>query len=466
MRRALMVIASLLSGIGAAAAQDNSRYFAPPESFNRGPERPPLLSLPPVPSGTDAQITPNVAPTAALEPVSPALSPQNFTPPATFGQPQPQIAPPIHPQPTQFPSPHALPTNPAPNAAGTPLPAAIPSPTAPVPTLPVADPPAEEPPPGDRATFTDVIADKFEDGADFTWERVKAVWNYAFTTVDGKPITPGTIVCCLILLYIGYITAKISSWWFGSRFLPRLGMHHSAIAPVQTISFYVLLATFSGLSLRLANVPLTAFTFLGGAIAIGVGFGSQNVVNNFISGLILLAERPIRVGDVIQLEGQTGKVTQIGPRSTHVTTGSNLVVVVPNSKLLEGTVVNWTLSDDRIRSVVKVGVAYGTQTRHVERELMAVAAATPGVMREPEPFVVFADFGDNALAFELHFWISLNDGTVRSEVESDLRFAIDERFRTAGIVMAYPQRDVHLNVVRPVEIRMAADTDRLRSRAA
>jgi len=236
---------------------------------------------------------------------------------------------------------------------------------------------------------------------------------------------------------------------------------------VQTITFYVLVATFTMMSLRLANVPLTAFTFLGGAIAIGVGFGSQNVVNNFISGLILLAERPVRVGDVIQVEGFTGSVTQIGPRSTHVTTANNVVIVLPNSKLLEGTVVNWTLSDDRIRTKIVAGVSYGSRTRDVEQLMLTAARKHENVLQDPAPMVVFAEFGDNALQFELHFWIALNSGTNRSEVESDIRFEIDELFRTTGIVMAYPQRDVHLNVLRPVEIRMVeGPSDRNRTRAA
>jgi small-conductance mechanosensitive channel len=294
------------------------------------------------------------------------------------------------------------------------------------------------------------------------------VWSYPLTKVDGQAITPGSIVCCLVLLWFGYVTARVIAWWVGSRFLPRLGVHPTAIVPMQTICHYVLLGSFTMLSLRLANVPLTAFTFLGGAIAIGVGFGSQTVMNNFISGLILLAERPVRVGDIIEIDGQAGKVTKIGPRSTHLHTSTNLVIVLPNSKLLEGTLINWTLTDDSIRTKIVCGVAYGSRTRDVERWLLEAARRKEEVLQEPAPFVIFSEFGDNALIFELHFWISLTEGHNRVEVESELRFEIDDLFRTAGIVMAYPQRDIHLNVMRPVDVRMigAERNERPASRAA
>jgi potassium-dependent mechanosensitive channel len=275
---------------------------------------------------------------------------------------------------------------------------------------------------------------------------------------DGKPlVTVGTLISGLVLMGIGYLAAKWISRWVGKRVLARVGLDQHAAAPVQSITFYVLVITFTMLTLNILNVPITVFSFLGGALAIGAGFGSQNIVNNFISGLILLAERPIRVGDVIQIDSQTGKVTEIGARSTRLETANNYEIVVPNSKLLEGTVVNWTLTDDRICTSVTVGVAYGAPTREVGRLLEQVASEHPLVLKNPEAEVLFTDFGDNALVFELRFWVCLRK-TARREVESDLRYRIDELFTERGIVIAYPQRDVHLNVIRPVEVRLAAET--------
>jgi potassium-dependent mechanosensitive channel len=206
-------------------------------------------------------------------------------------------------------------------------------------------------------------------------------------------------------------------------------------------------------SLNVLNVPMTVFSFLGGALAIGAGFGSQNIVNNFISGLILLAERPIRVGDTIQLDAWTGTVTQIGARSTKITNGSNHEIIVPNSKLLETSVVNWTLTDDTVGCSITLGAAYGSPTREVQRLLMLAAKEHSEVLDEPAPIVAFKDFGADALLFELRFWVNLR-ATNKGEVESELRFRIDELMADRGIVLAFPQRDVHLNVLRPIEVRL------------
>jgi small-conductance mechanosensitive channel len=198
------------------------------------------------------------------------------------------------------------------------------------------------------------------------------------------------------------------------------------------------------------------FTFLGGAIAIGVGFGSQNIVNNFISGLILLAERPIKVGDLIEIDDLYGTVTQIGARSTQIRTGSNLDIIVPNSKFLESNVVNLTLGDDKLRTQVSVGVVYGSPTREVTHLLKHAATEHGRVLKRPEPFVWFSDFGDNALIFELHFWVEVRTVADRRRIESDIRYRIDQLFRNAGLVIAFPQTDVHLDTPAPIDVRVLA----------
>ena len=295
---------------------------------------------------------------------------------------------------------------------------------------------------------------------------VSQVWNCViFTSSDGAKITVQTLVIGLALLLLGYVAAKRISNWLGTKVLARIGVHASAAAPMQKISFYVLVATFTLFSLNWLGVPLAMFTFLGGALAIGVGFGSQNIVNNFISGLILLAERPIRVGDVIEIDKLVGKVSDIGARSTRITTGANLEIIVPNSKFLETNVINWTLSDDKICSTITIGVAYGSSTREAARLLKLAAVEHKAVLPHPEPEVLFKEFGDNALIFHLQFWLHLR-ASAKVDVESQLRFRIDELFNQAGIVIAYPQRDVHLNVMRPVEVRLSQASSETLRRAA
>jgi len=312
--------------------------------------------------------------------------------------------------------------------------------------------------PADRST---VLKEKFLGQAEEVWDHVASVWNFVIVKgADGKAlVTVGTLVGGLVLMGFGYIAAGMISRWIGAKLLSRFGLNQTARAPLQSISYYVLLITFGMLTLNILNVPITVFSFAGGALAVGVGFGSQNIVNNFISGLILIAERPIRVGDVIEIDGRIGRVTEIGARSTRLATGTNFEVIVPNSKFLENQVVNWTLSDDRICTDIKVGVAYGSPLREVERLLFQAANEHPGVLKDCETSVVFEDFAADSLVFCLRVWLKLLSSSKR-EVESDIRFRIDELFSQAGIVIAYPQRDVHLNVMRPLEVRLAADASR------
>jgi small-conductance mechanosensitive channel len=216
---------------------------------------------------------------------------------------------------------------------------------------------------------------------------------------------------------------------------------------------YILILLFA---LRLLNIPLTAFAFLGGAIAIGVGFGAQNLINNFISGFIIMAERPISIGNLIEVDGVLGLVEEIGARCTRIRTGENIHILVPNSSFLEKNITNWTLSDQRIRTKVIVGVIYGSPVNEVEKLLLKAVKENDKIFKDKEPFVVFSDFGDNALIFEVHFWISIRRVIERRLIESSVRFRVDALFREAGIVIAFPQRDVHLDTTRPLEFHLTS----------
>ena len=297
------------------------------------------------------------------------------------------------------------------------------------------------------------------DGSVGSWlaslgQGVASVWNYEITVVDDRPIRVGTVLSSVILLLVGVILSRLLSRTLGQRILPRLGLHRNASSAIQSLVFYVLIATFTLWALRFLNIPLTVFTFLGGAIAIGVGFGSQNIVNNFISGLVLLAERPIRTGDLIQIDDLFGTVEHIGARSTRITTTTNLEIIVPNSTFLENNVVNWTLASNMIRTSVCVGVAYGSPTRIVSRLLKRAAKEHGLILDKPESFVWFTDFGDNSLNFELHFFIQIRNMGERRRVESDIRFKINELLNEAGIVIAFPQRDVHLDSAQPLRVQV------------
>lgn len=295
----------------------------------------------------------------------------------------------------------------------------------------------------------------FTEWADTFRHYAGKVWNMELTTVDDHPLTIGKVLVGVILLFSGFILARMLSRTLGYRLQHgRFHLNESGASALQSLSFYVFLVCFTLTALKFVNVPLTMFTFFGGAIAIGVGFGSQNILNNFISGLILLAERPIRVGDLIQLEGLHGTVEHIGTRSTRVRTANNMEIIVPNSSFLENNVLNLTLADNKVRTCVSVGLAYGSPTREAARLLKHAAEEHGVVLTNPEPFVWFVEFGDNSLNFELHFWVEVRNLSERKRIESDLRFKIDQLFREAGIVIAFPQRDIHFNATRPIPVQM------------
>jgi small-conductance mechanosensitive channel len=270
--------------------------------------------------------------------------------------------------------------------------------------------------------------------------------------VEDQAITVGKITGALLVFVIGLALSSLIT-----RLIKRLlrqRLEEGAASAIQGLLFYLLVALTFLLALRTVNIPLTAFAILGGALAIGVGFGSQNVVNNFISGLILLAERPIKVGDLVEVASVMGHVERIGARSTRVRTFSNTHLIIPNSYFLEQEVVNWTLSDDDIRTQIEVGVVYGSPTREVDRLLRRAMTEHGKVMKTPEPAVWFTGFGDNALEFRALYWVRSRQMGERLAIESDIRFRIDNLFREAGIVIAFPQRDVHLDSTRPIEVRM------------
>ncbi len=294
---------------------------------------------------------------------------------------------------------------------------------------------------------------------DAIWEGLQAFWNFQITRMDGQAITVGKIASALAIFIVAIWISRLLSRVLGGRILRKFGANEGAIGAFQTIFFYVLVAIFAMLTLELVNVPLTVFTLLGGAIAIGVGFGSQNLLNNFISGLILLAERPIRIGDLIQVGDLFGTVASVGARSTRVRTSANVDLLVPNSAFLEQNVINWTLSDNKVRTHVTVGVVYGSPTDAVRDLMIQAAEEHPRVLKDPPPHVIFADFGDNALVFEVYFWLEMKTQMQRKIVESDIRFRIDAVCREKDIVIAFPQRDVHLDTVKPLDIRLWNDRE-------
>jgi small-conductance mechanosensitive channel len=222
-------------------------------------------------------------------------------------------------------------------------------------------------------------------------------------------------------------------------------MGQGARDAVVTITGYImfLIALLAGMSA--AGFDFGNIAIIAGALSVGIGFGLQNIVNNFVSGLILLFERPVRKGDWVVVNGTEGVVKDIQIRSTRIETFDRSDVIVPNSELISNQVTNWVLSSSSGRAVIPVGVAYGTDTELVRDTLLKVAEESDDVAKTsylPEPKVLFREFGDSSLNFELRVFLHNVDS--RLSVISDLNFAIDKAFREAGIEIPFPQRDLHV----------------------
>ncbi len=282
------------------------------------------------------------------------------------------------------------------------------------------------------------------------------VWNFPLVVVDSSPVTIGKIIVGIALIVFGFFFSKYLSRKIARNVIRRFIHDKGAVATLETFSFYIFLSILTVFAFNVANVPLSVFTFIGGALAIGIGFGSQNIVNNFFSGLILMMERPLRVGDFVEVDNALGIVESIGMRSTLIRSVGNKHIIVPNSSFLEKAVVNLTHDTNKIRVAITIGFAYGSPVQLIQEILLRAAEEEPKVIKNHKPFVIFRDFGSDALTFEVHFWIRIGQLMDKDVIESNLRFRVNEYVNQAGLVIAFPQRDIHLHQSQPISVKMAS----------
>lgn len=270
-----------------------------------------------------------------------------------------------------------------------------------------------------------------------------AVFNNAIK-IGEISFTLWDITVFVIVLLAAFALTNIVQFFLQEDVLPRFSLQRGLPVAILKMVQYVLLLVGFFVAMAAAGLDLNRFTFLAGAFGVGVGFGLQNIFNNFASGLILLFERPINIDDIIEIGGVSGKVKHIGIRSCTIRTGQGAEVIIPNSNLVSSQFTNWTYSDLYRRIDLKIGVAYGTEPERVLKLLKEVALNTPRIEKEPEPAVVFRGFGDSSLNFELRCWVL---SSVDVESESDLGVAAEAALRKAGIEIPFPQRDLHLRSV-------------------
>jgi potassium efflux system protein len=267
-------------------------------------------------------------------------------------------------------------------------------------------------------------------------------------------VSPGDILIFIVVVWLTFKISQLLRFILEVDVMPRMDLPRGVPGAITRMSHYAILVLGVMIGASAAGLDFSRINLIVGALGVGIGFGLQNVVNNFVSGLILLFERPIRVGDKVQLAELIGTVNNIGMRASIVRTFQGAEVIVPNANLISAEVVNWTLSDERRRADIPIGVAYGTDPQTVIDILVRVAGDHPEVMSDPPPAAFFLGFGDSSLDFELRAWTAENF----VQVSSDLRVSISQALNEAGIEIPFPQRDLHL---RSVDVEAA---DRLSGR--
>jgi small-conductance mechanosensitive channel len=272
-------------------------------------------------------------------------------------------------------------------------------------------------------------------------EAMKGLLAFGFN-VKSVRISVGLLIVLAGILYGSFLASWILQRLLLEKVLLGLGLERGVRLSIKRLVHYAIIVAGFLLALSTLGFELTQFTIMLSALGVGIGFGLQGIVNNFVSGFILLFERPLRVGDIIELGGNWAEIKRIGLRATTVRTFDQADVIIPNADLVNSQVTNWTLSSRQIRLIIPVGVAYGSDVALVMETLMACAGANAKVLQTPPPQVLFLSFGESTLDFDLRVWVV--DADDRLEVTSELHQEIDRSFREAKIEIAFPQRDLHL----------------------
>ena len=265
-------------------------------------------------------------------------------------------------------------------------------------------------------------------------------WNAPLPAIKLSLLQIFLLVVLLIAVF--WISSRTKRFLF-NRVLADSGLDRSLQYAIAQILSNIVLVVGIVIVLENTGIHLAALAVFAGAVGVGVGFGLQNIASNFISGLVILAERPITIGDRVEVSGIVGRVQQIRARSTVIVTNDNIAMIVPNSKFIDSPVTNWHYGDQRVRFRIPVGVAYGSDIGKVRDALLAAGRENANTLEEPAPSVFLEKFGDNSIDFQLVVWSSEMSARP-SRYRSDLNFAIEQKFREAGIEIAFPQRDLHI----------------------
>jgi small-conductance mechanosensitive channel len=273
---------------------------------------------------------------------------------------------------------------------------------------------------------------------------VRRVLDYPIFPSSG--ITVASLLALVLLIGLVILLERVVRRYFVTRLLRRTHLEPAMQFALARVIGYALLGLGFYVSLQMVGVNLNSLAFIAGAVGVGLGFGLQNIISNFISGLIILAERPIAIGDRVEIGGVAGQVREISLRSTTVITNDNMAIIVPNADFITQRVTNWSYEDPRVRFRISFGVAYGTDLTKLRKLMLEVADENPQALKDPKPELFFVGFGESSLNFELGVWSGEATISPRRFL-SDLFFAMEKKLRENAIEIPYPQQDLHVRTV-------------------
>lgn len=278
-------------------------------------------------------------------------------------------------------------------------------------------------------------------------KRLKFILETKLFSIGQTEITPLVLFEFVLLIIIFSVLSKILRRLIRKRILTRLKLADGTQFAILRLLHFTIMLIGILIAFNSIGINFTSLTVTFGVLGVGIAFGLQNITSNFISGIILLFERHVNVGDYVTVQDTSGEIVigqvkSINIRATKIVTVDNVTLIVPNSQFIQNTVTNWSVSDPKIRISINVGVAYGSNTELVTKLLLKAAEDHEYILKEPAPIVIFENFGESSLNFRLSVWIQ--HPIYRIKVTSDLHYAIDNLFRENSITIPFPQRDVHI----------------------
>ena len=289
------------------------------------------------------------------------------------------------------------------------------------------------------------------------WNNLRAVIEEPIVSFGEIEITPAILLTATLIILIAYGISRLLQRMLRRGVFERIRLNEGSQSAICRLLHIIIMCIGVFIAIEYTGINLTTLAAVSAVLLVGIGLGLQNITHNFISGLILLFERPVQEGDFVEVGGVQGSVQAVNAYSTKVETLDKVTIIVPNSHFLSENVINWSYQDSKVRIHVSVGVSYGSDVELVAEALREVGRAHPEVLSDPEPQIQFLSFGDSSLNFDLLVWIV--DPTRQYFVVSDLNFAIVQAFRERDITIPFPQRDLHVRSAVPMSVATQSDGD-------